>query len=396
MEKVFILAAQRTPIGKFMGALSTKSASDLGAAAIKDTVAKSGVPANYIDQVLMGNVLQAGAGQNPARQAAIGAGLDQSIPAITINDVCGSGLSSINLGASLIQSGQAKVIVAGGMESMTQAPYVLPKARQGYKFGNGELVDTMQHDALQDAWGGYAMGITAENVNDKYNISRLDQDKFALHSHQKAVKAQKENTFTQEITPITVKNRHEEITIKDDEAPRANTSLESLQKLKPVFKADGSVTAGNASGINDGAASVMLASESVVKELGLTPLAEWVSSTIVGLDPAFMGIGPYYAIDKLFKQTSLDKDQVDLYELNEAFAGQSIACEHLLKLDDTKVNPRGGAIALGHPVGCSGARIVVTLVHELQDMHKQTGVASLCVGGGMGVAALLQNVEGEK
>lgn len=395
MEKVYIVAAQRTPIGKFMGALSSKSAIDLGAVAIKDAVVKSGVPANLIDQVLMGNVLQAGAGQNPAKQASIGAGLDQSIPAITINDVCGSGLSSLNLAASLIQSGQAKVVVAGGMESMTQAPYVLPKARQGYKFGNGELVDSMQHDALQDAWGGYAMGITAENVNEKYNISRRAQDEFALRSHQKAIQAQKDGAFDNEITPIDVKTRREEFTVTKDEAPRANTSLNSLQKLKPVFKADGSVTAGNASGINDGAAALVLASESMVNELKLTPLAEWQASTLVGLDPALMGIGPYYAIKKLFKQTGLDKDQIDLFELNEAFAGQSIACEQLLGLDDDKVNPRGGAIALGHPVGCSGARIVVTLVHEMRDLHKQTGIASLCVGGGMGVATLLKNVDGE-
>lgn len=391
MEKVYIVAAQRTPIGKFMGALSAKSASELGAAAIKAAVAKSKVPVNLIDQVLMGNVLQAGSGQNPARQASIGAGLDQSTPAITINDVCGSGLSSLNLAASLIQSGQANIVVAGGMESMTQAPYVLPKARQGYKFGNGELVDSMQHDALQDAWGGYAMGITAENVNEKYEITRQAQDEFSLHSHQKAVRAQENGAFDNEITPIKVKTRREEFKITKDEAPRADTSLDSLQKLKPVFKADGSVTAGNASGINDGAAALVLASESMVKELQLRPLAEWQASTIIGLDPALMGLGPYYAIKKLFKHSGLDKDQIDLFELNEAFAGQSIACEQLLGLDDDKVNPRGGAIALGHPVGCSGARIVVTLVHEMRDLHKQTGIASLCVGGGMGIATLLKN-----
>ena len=390
MEKVFIVAAQRTPIGKFGGALSSKSAVELGATVIKDAVNTSGIPAEKVDQVLMGNVIQAGAGQNPARQAAIAAGLDQSIPAITINDVCGSGLSSINLGVSLIQSQQAQLIVAGGMESMSRAPYVLLNARHGYKFGNGELVDTMQNDALKDVWGGYPMGITAENVNERYHIARYQQDEFALHSHQKAVKAQENHLFDDEITPVSVTVHHQETEIDTDEAPRANTSLAALQGLKPAFKKDGSVTAGNASGLNDGAAAVVLASESAVNQYHLHPLAEWQASTTVGLDPAVMGLGPYYAISKLFKQTGMNKDQVDVFELNEAFAGQSIACEQLLKLDEQKVNPRGGAIALGHPVGCSGARIVVTLVHEMQDLKKQTGIASLCVGGGMGVAALIK------
>ena len=330
MEKVYIVAAQRTPIGKFGGALSSKSAIDLGASVIKDTVHKSGIPANQVDQVLMGNVLQAGAGQNPARQASIAAGLDQSIPAITINDVCGSGLSSIILGTSLIQSGQAQVIVAGGMESMSRAPYVLLNARHGYKFGNGELVDTMQNDALQDAWGGYAMGITAENVNERYHIARYQQDEFAFRSHQKAVKAQQEHAFDDEITPVNITVHHQDTAIDTDEAPRANTSLAALQVLKPAFKKDGSVTAGNASGLNDGAAAIILASESTVKKYHLTPLAEWQTSTTVGLDPAVMGLGPYYAINKLFNQTGLDKDAVELFELNEAFAGQSIACEQLL------------------------------------------------------------------
>ncbi|MBB1062549.1 acetyl-CoA C-acetyltransferase [Limosilactobacillus fastidiosus] len=389
MEKVFIVAAQRTPIGKFFGTLSSKSAIELGAAVIKDAIEKATIPTDKVDQVLMGNVLQAGAGQNPARQSAMAAGLDQSIPAITINDVCGSGLSSITLGVSLIQSQQAQVIVAGGMESMSRAPYVLLNARQGYKFGNGELVDTMQNDALKDAWGGYAMGITAENVNERYQIARYQQDKFALRSHQKAIQAQQDHAFDDEITPVNVTVHHQDTEIDTDEAPRANTSLTALQGLKPAFKKDGSVTAGNASGLNDGAAAVVLASESAVKKYHLTPLVEWQASSTVGLDPAVMGLGPYYAISKLFNQTGLDKDAIDVYELNEAFAGQSIACEQLLKLDDNKVNPRGGAIALGHPVGCSGARIVVTLVHEMQDLGKQRGVASLCVGGGMGVAALM-------
>lgn len=389
MEKVYIVAAQRTPIGKFGGALSSKSAIDLGATVIRDSVRKAGL-ADQVDQVLMGNVLQAGAGQNPARQAAIAAGLDQTVPAITINDVCGSGLSAINLGVALIQSGQANVIVAGGMESMSRAPYVLLNARHGYKFGNGELVDTMQNDALQDAWGGYPMGITAENVNERYHIARYQQDEFALRSHQKAVQAQEDHAFDEEMTPVEVIVHHQTVSIDSDEGPRANTSLAALQGLKPAFKKDGTVTAGNASSLNDGSAAVVLVSESVVTANHLSPLAEWQDAAFVGLDPALMGIGPYYAITKLFHQNNLTKDDVDVFELNEAFAGQSVACEQLLKLDDAKVNPRGGAIALGHPVGCSGARIVVTLVHEMQALNKKTGVASLCIGGGMGIAALLK------
>lgn len=389
MEKVYIVAAQRTPIGKFGGALSSKSAIDLGATVIRDSVRKAGL-ADQVDQVLMGNVLQAGAGQNPARQAAIAAGLDQTVPAITINDVCGSGLSAINLGVALIQSGQANVIVAGGMESMSRAPYVLLNARHGYKFGNGELVDTMQNDALQDAWGGYPMGITAENVNERYHIARYQQDEFALRSHQKAVQAQEDHAFDEEMTPVEVTVHHQTVSIDSDEGPRANTSLAALQGLKPAFKKDGTVTAGNASSLNDGSAAVVLVSESVVTANHLSPLAEWQDAAFVGLDPALMGIGPYYAITKLFHQNNLTKDDVDVFELNEAFAGQSVACEQLLKLDDAKVNPRGGAIALGHPVGCSGARIVVTLVHEMQALNKKTGVASLCIGGGMGIAALLK------
>lgn len=392
MENVYIVAAQRTPIGKFMGKLSSKSAVDLGAAVIKDAVQKAGLASTDIDQVLMGNVIQAGSGQNPARQAAMKAGLGQGVPAITINDVCASGLSSINLAASLIQSGQATVIVAGGMESMTNAPYVLSKARQGYRFGNGTLVDAMQEDALKDVWGGYPMGITAENINDRYHVSRQQQDQFALQSHQKAVAAEQRGDFTAEITPITVKTRHETFQVKHDEAPRPDTSLVALTKLKPAFKKDGSVTAGNASGINDGAAAVVLASESAVQKYQLTPLAKWEAASLVGIEPAVMGLGPYYAIKQLFESTGKTAEKIDLFEINEAFATQALVSTDWLKLDPAKVNPRGGAIALGHPVGCSGARILVTLVHEMIDLQKDSGVASLCVGGGMGIATLIQRV----
>ncbi|HJE27253.1 acetyl-CoA C-acetyltransferase [Limosilactobacillus pontis] len=390
MEKVYIVAAQRTPIGKFNGALASLSAVQLGATVIKDTVNKAGLAADQVDQVLMGNVIQAGSGQNPARQAAMAAGLGQGVPAITINDVCASGLSSINLAASLIQSGQARVIVAGGMESMTNAPYVLEQARGGYRFGHGTLIDAMQKDALQDVYGDYPMGITAENINERYHVTRQQQDEFALASHQKAVRAQQAGVFTAEITPVTVTDRHGSHVVATDEAPRPDTSLAALAKLKPAFKPDGTVTAGNASGINDGAAAVALAAASAVEEFGLTPLAEWAGASLVGIDPAVMGLGPYYAIKQLFKTTDLTDADIDCYEVNEAFATQALVCEDWLGLDPSKVNPHGGAIALGHPVGCSGARILVTLVHEMGELDQHTGIASLCVGGGMGIAALVR------
>ncbi|WP_373841763.1 acetyl-CoA C-acetyltransferase [Limosilactobacillus sp.] len=392
MEKVYLVAAQRTPIGKFNGELASLNAVQLGAAVIKDTVAKAGLTADQVDQVLMGNVIQAGSGQNPARQAAMAAGLGQGTPAITVNDVCASGLSSINLAASLIQTGQARVVIAGGMESMTNAPYVLKKARTGYHNGNGTLIDAMQEDALKDAWGGYPMGITAENINERYHITRQEQDRFALISHQKAVAAQRRGDFNAEITPVVIKGRHGSRTVTTDEAPRPDTSLDALSKLKPAFKKGGSVTAGNSSGLNDGAAAVALASATAVNQYHLTPLAEWQAASLVGVDPAVMGLGLYYAVKKLLQTTKSTTDDIDLFEFNEAFASQALVCQNWLKVDPRKVNPRGGAIALGHPVGCSGARILVTLVHELQALDQQRGIASLCVGGGMGVAALITKV----
>ncbi|MFR0596658.1 thiolase family protein [Limosilactobacillus mucosae] len=390
MEKTYIVAARRTPIGKFGKSLAAVSAVELGAAAIAAVVKDSGVTKTAIDQVLMGNVIQAGAGQNPARQAAIKAGLDYATPAITINDVCGSGLSSVNLAASLIQSNQARIVIAGGMESMSRAPYILNKARGGYRFGDGQLIDALQKDALIDVENNYPMGITAENVAELDQISRQAQDEFALRSHQKAVAAQANHAFDREIVPVEVPTRKGTVIVKEDEAPRADTSLEALQKLKPSFDSQGTVTAGNASGLNDGAAAVMLASESAVKQYGLQPLAEWQAATLVGIDPAYMGLGPAYAIEKLFKDNGISRDDIDLYEINEAFASQSVACLRRLKLDEQRVNPRGGALALGHPVGCSGARILVTLIHEMQDLDARTGIASLCIGGGMGVACLIE------
>ncbi|WP_294544409.1 acetyl-CoA C-acetyltransferase [uncultured Limosilactobacillus sp.] len=390
MEKTYIVAARRTPIGKFGKSLAAVSAVELGAVAIEAVVKDSGVTKEAIDQVLMGNVIQAGAGQNPARQAAVKAGLDYATPAITINDVCGSGLSSVNLAASLIQSNQARIVIAGGMESMSRAPYILNQARGGYRFGDGQLIDALQKDALIDVENNYPMGITAENVAELDQISRQAQDEFALRSHQKAVAAQASHAFDREIVPVEVPTRKGTVIVKEDEAPRADTSLEALQKLKPSFTSQGTVTAGNASGLNDGAAAVMLASESAVKQYGLQPLAEWQAATLVGIDPAYMGLGPAYAIEKLFKDNGISRDDIDLYEINEAFASQSVACLRRLKLDEQRVNPRGGALALGHPVGCSGARILVTLIHEMHDLDAQAGIASLCIGGGMGVACLIE------
>ena len=377
------------PIGKFGKSLVGVSAVELGATAIAAVVKDSGVTKEAVDQVLMGNVIQAGAGQNPARQAAIKAGLDYATPAITINDVCGSGLSSVSLAAGLIQSKQARIVIAGGMESMSRAPYILNQARGGYRFGDGQLIDALQKDALIDVENGYPMGITAENVAKLDRISRQEQDEFALRSHKKAVAAQTSHAFDREIVPVEVQTRKGTTIVKKDEAPRADTSIEALQKLKPAFANQGTVTAGNASGLNDGAAAVMLASESAVREYGLQPLAEWKAATLVGIDPAYMGLGPAYAIEKLFNETGISREDVDLYEINEAFASQSVACLRRLKLDERRVNPRGGAIALGHPVGCSGTRILVTLIHEMQDLDAQTGIASLCIGGGMGVACLV-------
>lgn len=389
MEEVYIVAAQRTPIGKFGGAFAPLTAAQLGAAAIKGALAASGLAAEKVDQVLMGNVIQAGGGQNPARQAAIAAGLPQSVPAITVNDVCASGMSSINLGASLIQSGQAQVIVAGGMESMSNAPYLLQRARQGYRFGDGQLVDALQRDGLNDAWGGYPMGMTAENVNDRYQVSREEQDQFALTSHQRAVAAQRQHAFDDEIVPVMVQRRKQTVVVDQDESPRPDTSLSVLSKLKPVFKPNGSVTAGNSSGLNDGGAAVILASREAVEKYQLRPLAQWRASSLVGLDPQLMGLGPYYAVSKLFQTTELTEKDVDIFELNEAFASQTLVSQRLLKLPAAKVNPYGGAIALGHPLGCSGARIIVTLVHQLWSLNQRVGVASLCVGGGMGAATLI-------
>lgn len=388
VKRVFIVGAKRTPIGKFGGALASQTAVELGGFAIEGALAQAALPESLVvDQVFMGNVIQAGAGQNPARQASQLAGLGDGVPAVTLNDVCGSGLTSINMAAAMIQSGQADVMVAGGMESMSNAPYVLDKARFGYRLGDGTLRDTLLADALTDANEGFHMGITAENVAAKYDVSREEMDEFSLLSHQKASEARDAGYFDAEIVPVPVKMKKETVMVTQDEGPRPDSSLEKLTRLKPAFQEDGRVTAGNASGINDGAAAVVLVSEETLLAHGLTALAEWQGASLVGLDPKLMGVGPYYAVNKLLKDNQLTIEDIDTFELNEAFAAQSLASNKLLGLDPARVNPHGGAIALGHPVGASGARILVTLIHELQP--NKHGVAALCIGGGMGVSALI-------
>ncbi|KRN76850.1 thiolase family protein [Weissella minor] len=393
MAKVYIVGAKRTPIGKFGGSLASVSAQKLGALAIDAAITEADATKQLpIDQVLMGNVLQAGLGQNPARQASQLAGLGDAVPAMTLNDVCGSGLSAINTAVALINAGQADIMVAGGMESMSNAPYVLDKARFGYRMGDGQLKDTLLSDALTDAEGGFHMGITAENIAREYTVSREDMDEFAYQSHQKALQAIETGHFDQEITPVTIKTKKGEVVVNQDEGPRADTSIEKLQKLRPTFEDDGTVTAGNASGINDGAAAVVLASAAAVEKYDLTPLAEWVDASLVGLDPMRMGVGPYYAIQALMqKQPHLALSDIDTFELNEAFAAQALATNRLLKLDASHVNPHGGALALGHPVGASGARVLVTLINELK--ADSYGIAALCIGGGMGVSTLVKKVK---
>lgn len=390
---VYIVGATRTPIGKMNGALSSLDAVQLGTIVIESVLHKAGLSPKMVDQVYMGNALQAGNGQNPARQAAINAGLSQATPAVTINDVCASGLHSINLAAKLIRANEMNVAIAGGMESMSNAPYLLRNARRGYRLGDGQLIDSMQNDGLIDAFHHYPMGITAENVAQRYRLTRAEIDAFAQRSQERAVVAQRAGHFTEEITPVTIKDRHGRVyEVTTDEGPRPNSSLAKLSQLKPVFQANGVVTAGNSSGINDGAAAVVLASCQAVKKFGLTPLARWEEGSIVGLDPAVMGLGPIPAIHQLMSKTNLTTSDIDLFEINEAFATQSIAVIRELGLDPAVVNPNGGAIALGHPLAASGARIVVTLVNELRRQGSQRGVASLCVGGGMGIATLLSRV----
>ena len=385
------LGACRTAIGKMGGALSSIPAVDLGSIVIKEALNRAGVPADQVDHVYMGCVIQAGLGQNVARQASIKAGLPIECPAVTVNVVCGSGLNAVNMAAQMIQAGDADIVVAGGMESMSRAPFALPNARFGYRMNNGVLVDTMIKDALWDAFNDYHMMITAENVAEQWGISREELDEFSANSQQKCEAAQKAGKFKDEIVPVEVKQKKQVVVVDTDEGPRAGTTAESLSKLRCCSgKADGLVTAGNASGINDGAAAVVVMSEEKAKELGVTPMASFVTGALAGVDPSIMGVGPVAASKKALAKANLTIDDIDLIEANEAFAAQSIAVARDLNFDMSKVNVNGGAIALGHPVGASGCRILVTLLHEMQKRDSKKGLATLCIGGGMGCATIVE------
>lgn len=391
MQDVVIVAATRTAIGSFQGSLADVPATELGAAVIRRLLEQTGLDGNQVDEVILGHVLTAGAGQNTARQAAIGAGLPHAVPALTLNKVCGSGLKALHLGAQAIRCGDAEVIIAGGMENMSLAPYVLPKARTGLRMGHGQLIDSMISDGLWDAFNDYHMGITAENLVDKYAISREAQDAFAAASQQKAVAAIESGRFADEITPILIPQRKgDPIAFATDEQPRAGTTADTLAKLKPAFRKDGSVTAGNASSLNDGAAAVLLMSASKAEVLNLPVLARIKAYANAGVDPAIMGIGPVSATRRSLKKAGWSLDQLDLIEANEAFAAQALSVGQELGWDAAKVNVNGGAIALGHPIGASGCRVLVTLLHEMLKRDAKKGLATLCIGGGQGVALLLE------
>ncbi|MDZ5253145.1 acetyl-CoA C-acetyltransferase [Clostridium sp. LIBA-8841] len=391
MREVVIASAVRTALGSFGGSLKDVPAVDLGALVIKEALNKVGVKPECVDEVLMGNVIQAGLGQNPARQAAVKAGLPVEVPAMTINKVCGSGLRCVALAAQMIKAGDADVVVAGGMENMSQGPYVLKTARFGQRMGDGKMIDAMVNDALTDAFNGYHMGITAENIADQWGLTREMQDEFAANSQIKAEAAIKAGKFKDEIVPVVIPQRKgDPIVFDTDEFPRFGSTAEKLGKLRPAFKKDGTVTAGNASGINDGAAALVVMSAEKAKELGVTPICKIVSYGSKGLDPSIMGYGPFYATKKALEGTGLTVSDLDLIEANEAFAAQSLAVAKDLDFDMSKVNVNGGAIALGHPVGASGARILVTLLHEMMKRDAKTGLATLCIGGGMGTALIVE------
>lgn len=392
MQEAVIVSAVRTAIGSFNGTLAPVSAADLGATVISAATTKAGIDKAAVDEVIFGNVLQAGLGQNPARQAAIKAGIPQEVPSYTINKVCGSGLKTVNLAAQAIMTGDADIVVAGGMESMSQAPYVLEKARWGYRMGDSKLVDVMIRDGLWCAFNDYHMGITAENVAALHGISREEQDQLAFESQTKAVKAIESGAFKEEICPVVIKNKKGEIVFATDEFPKANTTLQSLAGLKPAFKKDGTVTAGNASGINDGAAALVIMSAAKAKELHLQPLARIRSFASAGVDPSLMGVGPVPATRKALAKAGLTIGDIDLIEANEAFAAQFLAVGKELGFTKEKVNVNGGAIALGHPIGASGARILVTLLHSLKARNAKLGLATLCIGGGQGVATIVERI----
>ena len=391
MREVVIASAVRTAIGTFGGALKDVPAADLGAIVIKEAVNRAAIKPELVNEVVMGNVIQAGLGQNVARQAAVKAGLPIEIPAMTLNMVCGSGLRSVALAAQMIKAGDCDVVVAGGMENMSRAPYALETTRWGQRMGDGKLVDTMIKDALSDAFNNYHMGVTAENIVKEWGLTREELDEFSLNSQLKAEKAIKEGKFKDEIVPVMVPQRKGEPKVFDtDEGPRFGSTIEGLARLKPCFIKDGKVTAGNSSGINDGAAAFVVMSAEKAAELGVTPLATIVSYGHKGLDPAIMGYGPFHATKAVMESANLTVEDMDLIEANEAFAAQSIAVAKDLHFDMSKVNVNGGAVALGHPVGASGARILVTLLHEMQRRDAKKGLATLCIGGGMGTAMIVE------
>ena len=389
-RKVVLAGACRTAIGVMGGQFANTSAVELGTIVIKEALKRAGVSPDQVDEVYMGNVIQAGNGQNPARQAAVYAGIPNEVPATTINVLCGSGLHCVNLAANLIAAGDADIIVAGGMENMTMAPYMLRNGRYGYRMGNATIEDAMIKDGLTDAFHNYHMGITAENICEQWGLTREELDEFAAWSQNKCEKAMAEGKFKDEIVPVEVKKKKETILVDTDEGPRKGITKEGLAKLRPAFKKDGMVTAGNASGINDGAAALIVMSEEKAKELGVTPMATWIGGELAGCDPAIMGIGPVYSTRKVMKKLGMEIGDFDLIEANEAFAAQSVAVGKDLGFDLSKLNVNGGAIALGHPVGCSGARILVSLLYEMQKEDVHTGLATLCVGGGMGCSAVVK------
>ncbi|MBZ9713808.1 thiolase family protein [Deinococcus multiflagellatus] len=392
MTKAVIVAASRTPTGKFLGALADVPAVELGSLTLRDTLRRAGVGAELIEDVILGQVVQAGSGQNPARQAALRAGLSHEVGALTVNKVCGSGLKAVILAAQSIRAGDQQAVLAGGMESMSNSPHLLPGARKGYRLGHAQVLDANTHDGLWCSINDEGMGLTGERVAEKYSIGREEQDAYATASHQKAIAAQQAGRFTDEIVPVTVKGRKGEVTVDTDEGPRADTSLDTLGKLKPAFKKDGSVTAGNAPGLNDGAASLLVVSEAFAQAHGLKVMAEITGYATGGLAPEWVMMTPVPATQKLLKNLGMAAGDVDLWELNEAFSVQSLAVSRELGLDPARVNVNGGAVALGHPIGASGARILVTLLHALQQQDKETGVATLCMGGGNGLALAVKRV----
>jgi acetyl-CoA C-acetyltransferase len=391
MTRAIIVGAVRTPIGKFLGALKPLSAVDLGALVVKALIEKYGLPVAQVDEIIMGNVVSAGLGQNPARQAGLRGGLTPGVAALTINKVCGSGLKAVGLAAQAVQLEEAQLVIAGGMESMSNAPYLLPSAREGIRLGHGKVVDAMIHDGLWEAFEDFHMGNTGELVAERHRITRQQQDEFALNSHRKAAAAAREGRFRSELVSVPVpQKKGEPVLVAMDESPRDDASLEQLSRLKPVFKKDGTITAGNAPGTNDGAAAVIVASPAKAKELAVEPMAAIAGQAVSGVEPRDVMMAPVSAVEKLLKKTGWERDTVDLYEINEAFSVQAIAVIEQLRLNPGKVNVNGGAVALGHPIGCSGARILVTLLHEMVRRDARRGIAALCLGGGNAVAVAVE------